>query len=342
MAPTHQLSPEIDRMISQQPAADTSGSTAQRGALGYLSRAAHQSGGIPSSPESVLTRRLGREPSLSPIRRIPRSDFETSIISSQSSDSDANLVVIENPDGSLLEGMPSGFKHMTPNVSIPATPRTMNFATTGIDLINLFNKHMRVFMTMLLMAVFVDAIILTEEFTTVVGGIVLMQKGPSGSFKWSAHLNDVLPFMESASSKAGSSDTNLRHTFSVFPPHWQFNWALTTACLDLVVCFLFFISGFFAYVSKQRKTFAWFSTIACGALVWQVILSCIDKLSLLLFLFRLACFTHARFMGDLMDDIALLATLVGVRVPVEAPILQTEQTSVRQAADRVQAYNSIT
>ena len=88
--------------------------------------------------------------------------------------------------------------------------------------------------------------------------------------------------------------------------------------------------------------YSWFSTVACAALVWQVTLSCIDKLSLILFLFRLACFTHARFMGDVMDDIALLATLIGARTPAEQqPLLQTEQTSLRQAEQPPPAYHSV-
>jgi hypothetical protein len=90
------------------------------------------------------------------------------------------------------------------------------------------------------------------------------------------------------------------------------------------------MAGFFAYVSKQRRSYTWFSTVACVALVWQVILSCVDKLSLILFLVRLASFTHARFMGDLMDDIAVLAALFGVRTSSESvPLFQPEEEDMQ-------------
>ena len=272
---------------------------------------------------------------MSPIRRIVSRNVSNikGTESGHSSDEEANLVVIENPDGSLLEGMPSGFKHATPIPSLPHTPRTLNFAATGIDLLGLFHRHERIFLFLVLMTVFIDAILLTEELAIVVGGIIGMNK--HGAIQWGASLGSVVPFMgQDLSPKAGLVESPVRQTFTVFPPTWPFSSALIVASLDLFVCLVFFVTGFMAYVSKQRRSYTWFGTFACGSLIWQVILSCVDKLSLVLFLCRLACFTHARFMGDLMDDISLLASLIGSRVGV------TERTSVRQAAENVLVYNS--
>lgn len=308
------------------------------GALGYLSRAALNSNAMPSSPESTGGRPFFRDDSVSPIRRITKRDPACDD-DSGSSDRDANLVVIENPDGTLLEGMPSGFKHVTPIVSVPQSPRTMNFATAGIDLIDLFHRHEKVFAILLILTVLLDAILLSEEFTLVFSSMSSMQKSASG-VDWSARIinfitnsrDGVIQSPASQASLASISEAQARHTFSIFPPHWQFVWAFAIVWLDLAVCLIFFSFGFVAYVSKQRKSYALFSTIACGALVWQVILSCADKLSLVLFLFRLAAFTHARFMGDLMDDIALLAALIGVRNPiVEANQEQDTESSERQS-----------
>jgi len=298
-------------------------------AFEYLTRAAQQSGGIPSSPDSANARNQGRRASLSPIRRVRNSEPNDRESKDHLSDEEANLVVIENPDGSLLEGMPSGFKHLTPEASVPHTPRTLNFALTGVDLVDLFDKHERIFLVLLLVSVFADAVIITEEFTTVLGALLQMQSRSHGEVQWSSNLGSILPFMDRGSD-VSLSDTRIRQTFSVFPPHWTFTWAFACSWIDLLVCLLFFMAGFFAYVSKQRRAYTWFSTIACVALVWQVLLSCVDKLSLILFLVRLACFTHARFMGDLMDDIAVLATLFGVRSNSETqPLFDPEQEDMQ-------------
>jgi hypothetical protein len=293
------------------------------GAVEYLSRAARISNPFPSSPESAAGTGRMRDGSLSPIRGIRKKD--KSDASAQTSDDEyANLVVIENPDGTLVEGMPSGFKHVTPIVSVPQTPRTLNFAATGIDLIDLFHRHEKIFAILLILTVFLDAIILSEEFTLVFSGINSMHKSSSGAIDWGSRISSFLPASQTvgvmipptAGLEASGQIHATHNTFSVFPPHWQFVWAFSVIWVDLAACLIFFSFGFVAYVSKQRKSYALFSTISCGALVWQVILSCADKLSLILFLFRLATFTHARFMGDLMDDIALLSSLIGMRNPI--------------------------
>ena len=293
------------------------------GALNYLSEAAHRSMEEPVSPTTRIPRSPGRNPgSNSPIKRI----LETN--SSHSSDEEANLVIVENPDGSLVEGMPLGFKHSTPFHSAPPTPRLLNFGISGADLIDLFKRHERIFIGLLICAVLIDAVVLSEEFTTIVGAIMSM----NGHIRWDARLGSVLPYMDQLDPSGASvthintlSETHVRRTFSVFPPHWQLGWSLTIAGVDSIVCLAFLASGIIAYVSKYRKAYAWFGTISCTALVWQVVLSCVDKLSLVLFLMRLAAFTHARFMGDLMDDITLLATLITGR----QVIAQVEQLRPR-------------
>ena len=321
--PSMQDSPQVDVPASEQVSAYD--------ALGFLSHAAQESRDIPSSPEYGTSNQRRTRPSLSPIRKVRRPDSTTMDPADQTSDEEANLVVVENPDGSLLEGMPSGFKHLTPEASAPHTPRTLNFALTGVDLVDLFNRHERIFLGLLLITILVDAIIITEEFTTVIGAIINMTSRSNGAgVNWSGKLGNVLPFMERGPeiepSDTTLADSHVRQTFSVFPPHWSFAWAFGTAWVDLFMCLIFFVAGFFAYVSKQRRSYSWFSTVACIALIWQVVLSCVDKLSLLLFLARLACFTHSRFMGDLMDDISVLATLMGPRgSDITEALLESEQ-----------------
>ena len=310
----------------------------QFGAYDYLSRAAQESERQSSSPESNLNRVTPqRKLSASPIRRLKAEEKGGGATSSEhSSDAEANLVVVENPDGSLLEGMPSGFKHSTPVPSPPRSPRTFAFATTGLDLIDLFQRHEKVFLGLFLLTFIIDSIIVTEEFTTVVAAMNAM--AVSGNFQWGRHLGEALPYLVPDTSSNGRSvtDTQMRQTFSVFPPSWSFRSAIIICSLDLFVCVLFTLAGLIAYVSKKRKSYAWFATITCGALIWQVVLSCVDKLSLVLFLFRLAAFTHSRFMGDLMDDIALLANLIGTRATT-----RPEQVPVRAAADQAPGYNSL-
>ena len=305
-------------------------------AYDLLSRAAHQTERVASSPESNLNRTpQARKVSVSPIRRLKAQEKGGGATSSEhSSDAEANLVVIENPDGSLVEGMPQGFKHSTPVPSPPRSPRTFAFAATGLDLIELFHRHERVFIGLFLITLLIDSIILTEEFATLFAAMAAMTA--NGQFQWGSHLGDALPYLRlEATSKVSMADTHMRQTFSVFPPNWSFTSATVIASLDLVVCLLFFLAGFIAYVSKKRRSYGWFSTLTCVALIWQVVLSCVDKLSLVLFLFRLACFTHTRFMGDLMDDISLLANLLGSRATT------SEQAPVRPTANEATNYDTL-
>jgi hypothetical protein len=305
-------------------------------AYDLLSLAAQQSSAnIPSSPESHLNRTpIRRRLTRSPIRRLSsKVDGGDTMESEQSSDGDANLVVVENPDGSLVEGIPVGFKHLTPVPSPPRSPRILNFTTTGLDLVELFRRHEKVFLALMLLTVFVDTILLTEEFAVILSNLV---NNPSAVVEFSRSVGSSSAYLGSDTvSKVSLTGDQARRTFTVFPPTWPLSSALVVSMLDLCACLLFFVSGFIAYVSKQRRAYAWFSSCACGTLIWQVILSCVDKLSLVLFLFRLACFTHSRFMGDLMDDIALLATLMGAR-----PANQTEDEPVRGTSDNNYNYGS--
>lgn len=254
--------------------------------------------------------------------------------SEHSSDAEANLVVVENPDGSLVEGMPSGFKHSTPIPSPPRSPRTLSFAATGMDLLDLFQRHEKVFLWLLLITMVVDSIILTEELTTLFAAFQAM--GKAGGVQWSHKIGETLPYLEpQLGSKLSGGEANMRQTFPVFPPSWTLTSATVVCSFDFIFCVIFFLSGFMAYVSKKRKSYTWFATIACCTLIWQVVLSCVDKLSLVLFLFRLACFTHTRFMGDLMDDVALLAGLIGARVAS-----QTERAPMRTATSEIPNYQS--
>lgn len=318
------------------PAVRTDNLEPELAAYDYLSMAAHQSRNRdPASPESHFNQRTNpRRPSLSPIRRISKNPLTSGVAHSEpTSDEEANLVVVENPDGSLLEGMPSGFKHVTPLPSPPRTPRGLNFAATGLELVELYHKHERVFLGLLLITIFADSILLTEELATMIGAVIAMRRD-SGSIEWGTKLGAVIPSLNQVQAdNINLAAAHARQTFSVFPPTWSLGSALSVTCVDVLVCLVFFVSGFMAYVSKQRKSYAWFGTIACAALVWQVILSCVDKLSLILFLSRLATFTHARFMGDLMDDIALLATLITGRP-------SHEEEPVRPAADASLVYDS--
>ena len=305
-------------------------------AYDFLSQAAQQNERAPSSPESNLIRTPPRRKvSLSPIRKLKAQEKGGGATSSEhSSDAEANLVVVENPDGSLVEGMPSGFKHSTPIPSPPRSPRTFAVAATGLDLIELFQRHEKVFMWLFLITLLIDAIILTEEFATLFAAISAVST--SHHFQWSNRLGDALPYLGlDSSSKVSVTDSHIRQTFSVFPPSWSFTAATVIASLDLLVCLMFFLSGFVAYVSKKRKSYAWFATITCVALIWQVVLSCVDKLSLVLFLFRLACFTHTRFMGDLMDDIALLANIIGSRATT------SERAPVRISVNEATNYDTL-
>lgn len=331
------MSDSNDRPVTPNLANVASSGPSSNAAYEYLSLVAQQSQrNIPSSPESHLNRTpLQRKRSLSPIRRVSRKQSSVEAQSSEhSSDADASLVVIENPDGSLVEGIPHGFKHSTPIPTPPRSPRTFSYAATGLDLVDLFRRHERVFLVLMLMTVFVDAILLTEEVSTVVSSAVSMRE--RGGVVWGAHLGATLPYLNAETvSTVATVDQHIRQTFSVFPPTWPFASGVAVVAIDLILCLMFFLAGFVAYVSKTRKSYGWFATVSCGALIWQVLLSCVDKLSLVLFLFRLACFTHTRFMGDLMDDIALVASFIGTRAHEPS-----EQSSVRASAASGPTYDS--
>jgi hypothetical protein len=324
--------PAVEQSVSD----GISGDSQSLLAYDFLSRAAQQNERTASSPDSNLIRTPApRKVSLSPIRRLKGQEKGAGATSSEhSSDAEANLVVVENPDGSLLEGMPSGFKHSTPIPSPPRSPRTFAFAATGLDLIELFHRHEKVFLGLFLITLLIDAIVLTEEFATLFAGMAAMTN--SHHFDWGTRLGEALPYLRfDTASKVSLNDSHMRQTFSVFPPSWTLTIATVIASLDFLVCLSFFVSGFLAYVSKKRKSYAWFATLTCLALIWQVLLSCVDKLSLVLFLFRLACFTHTRFMGDLMDDIALLANILGARGTA------SEQAPVRTSVNGATSYNTM-
>ena len=241
----------------------------------------------------------------SPIRRL-RPESPRLVPAESSSDESASLLVVENPDGSLLEGMPDGFKHTTPIVSPPRTPRTIMGALSHADLLAMFSHHNRIFLITLIVTTLIDTMILADELAIVSDGIYRMGSG-GNDINWFSKMSTLI--------HSGVQDlSKVKSVFSVFPPHWTLVSGLVMGVIDGLVCISFFLFGFTAYVTKARSFYHWFSNMACITLLWQVLLSCADKLSLLLFLVRLACFTYARFVGDLIDDIRQLAALGAVEI----------------------------
>lgn len=179
-------------------------------------------------------------------------------------------VFLAHPDGSISEGIPPGYKEVSP----PHSPRPSllwwdDIMAAEFDFI--YSRHEKLFLSLLLMEFVV-------EFTFNVMYLFYAE--------YSVH-------------EVG----RVYHTLSEHTL-WTIFWAMFVC--EVLYCALYFACGFGAVWSTRPKLYKWFAHIAFAGILGQVILAYMNKFNLLIFFLRLMAYIYAKFLRNLLLSLYLL------------------------------------
>mmetsp|Transcript_114795 Transcript_114795/g.357559 ORF Transcript_114795/g.357559 Transcript_114795/m.357559 type:complete len:193 (+) Transcript_114795:230-808(+) len=179
-------------------------------------------------------------------------------------------VFVQNPDGSLAEGVPPGYEERAP----PGTPRRRAadaFAAMSPDVVRVLARHETIFLCLLLLLLVVE---LTFE-------VIHIRYHEDAIFE----LCLVYPSLTRG---------------AVLVLFWLV--CATETIYDLA----FFCLGVVAAFKSKQRLYQRFSTLALMGTLGQLPLAYLNRFNLLIFFLRFISYAFARFQWNLLQGIALL------------------------------------
>mmetsp|Transcript_67571 Transcript_67571/g.197758 ORF Transcript_67571/g.197758 Transcript_67571/m.197758 type:complete len:199 (-) Transcript_67571:92-688(-) len=180
-------------------------------------------------------------------------------------------VFVENPDGSLVQGVPPGYKEQTP----PGTPRQQlvdpTFTTINSDIVRALARHETLFLSMLVLQLLVE---IAFEAIHV-------------SYREDAifELSLIYPAL---------SVTVIRVMY----------WLAFVG--EVIYSIAFFGLGILAAFKSKPRLYQRFSTVALIGTLGQLPLAYLNRFNLLIFFLRFISYAYARFQWNLLHGIGLL------------------------------------
>mmetsp|Transcript_19383 Transcript_19383/g.45463 ORF Transcript_19383/g.45463 Transcript_19383/m.45463 type:complete len:195 (-) Transcript_19383:166-750(-) len=180
-------------------------------------------------------------------------------------------VFFENPDGTLVQGVPPGYKEQTP----PSTPRQHTidppFANLNVDIVRVLARHETLFLLMLLLQLVVEIIFEAMHIKYRHDAIF--------------ELSLIYPAISTAI---------LRTLF----------WLAFVG--EVVYSFAFLGLGVLAAFKGKPRLYQRFSTVALIGTLGQLPLAYLNRFNLLIFFLRFISYAYARFHWNLLYGIGLL------------------------------------
>lgn len=180
-------------------------------------------------------------------------------------------VFVENPDGSLVQGVPPGYKEQTP----PGTPRQQvidpTFTAISVDIVRVLARHETLFLSMLLLQLAVEI-----TFET-----IHIKYREDAIFE----LSLIYPAL---------SPTVIRVLY----------WLAFVG--ETIYSFAFFGLGVLAAFKSKPRLYQRFSTVALIGTLGQLPLAYLNRFNLLIFFLRFISYAYARFQWNLLHGIGLL------------------------------------
>uniref|UniRef100_A0A0G4GKE4 Uncharacterized protein n=1 Tax=Chromera velia CCMP2878 TaxID=1169474 RepID=A0A0G4GKE4_9ALVE len=188
-------------------------------------------------------------------------------------------VFLRNPDGSMAEGVPPGYKDKTP----PRTPRrTYSFDTfpwledvdpsmVTEEMTEVYQRHERLFVTLLMLELVVEAA-----------------------------FNSLYIFY------AQYSVREVAMVYHNLTPQSLWNIFYISFALEMVFLVAYYASGFAAVVFHKPQYLKMFSGVALFGILGQVILAYMNKFNLLVFFLRLMAYIYSKFLKNLLTTMQLL------------------------------------
>mmetsp|Transcript_89221 Transcript_89221/g.139625 ORF Transcript_89221/g.139625 Transcript_89221/m.139625 type:complete len:213 (-) Transcript_89221:55-693(-) len=179
-------------------------------------------------------------------------------------------VFIQNPDGSLAEGLPPGYCEPTP----PQTPRSHvaeASAAVNADIIRVLARHELLFLALLFLLLVVE----------IAFEIMHMRYREEAVFE----LSLIYPSL---------SITVIKMLY----------WLACGA--EFVYCIVYFSLGVIAAFRSKPRLYQRFSTIALVGTLGQLPLAYLNRFNLLIFFLRFIAYAYARFHWNLLQGIGII------------------------------------
>mmetsp|Transcript_43945 Transcript_43945/g.81624 ORF Transcript_43945/g.81624 Transcript_43945/m.81624 type:complete len:208 (+) Transcript_43945:147-770(+) len=179
-------------------------------------------------------------------------------------------VFVENPDGTLVQGVPPGYCEPTP----PQTPRShMAEASAALnaDIVRVLARHETLFLALLLLQLIVEC-----------------------AFEM-MHIN----YHEEAVFELSLIYPSL--SISVLKMLYWF----ACAC-EIAYCFIYFSLGVLAALQSKPRFYQRFSTVALIGTLGQLPLAYLNRFNLLIFFLRFIAYAYARFHWNLLQGLGLI------------------------------------
>mmetsp|Transcript_24092 Transcript_24092/g.54928 ORF Transcript_24092/g.54928 Transcript_24092/m.54928 type:complete len:223 (+) Transcript_24092:91-759(+) len=199
---------------------------------------------------------------------------------SEASTSKPVPVVFQNPDGSMAEGVPPGYKDVSP----PRSPRGVRGAADlaalltggqmsefGAEAGSLYERHVRVFTVLLLLQLVIDV---------------------AFNLLYFERRDHVI--------------TTVSQIYKVVPREtlWRVYW--TVLSLDWSYMCLYYSSAAVALYTGRPRHYRVMNTFCFVGCVGQILLAYMNKFNMLVFLLRLIALMYGRFLRQLTQTLLLL------------------------------------
>jgi len=183
----------------------------------------------------------------------------------------AGPVFVENPDGSLVQGVPAEYKEQTP----PGTPRQQvtepGFTALNSDIVRVLARHETLFLTLLFLQLVVE----------IVFEAMHIKYREDAIFE----LSLIYPAL----------------SISVLTVLY---WLAFVG--ESIYSFAFFGLGVLAAFKSKPRLYQRFSTVALIGTLGQLPLAYLNRFNLLIFFLRFISYAYARFQWNLLHGIGLL------------------------------------
>lgn len=185
-------------------------------------------------------------------------------------------VFLENPDGSLIYGIPPGTKVPSP----PHTPRRSDGLAPmdpalAAEVEYIFQRHEKLFLSLLVM----------ELATEITFSLMYLYYA-----EYSVHEVSLV-----------YHQLSLRTLWLIFGS--LFATEITYFCI-------YYGLGFWAIWSNKRRVYRWFANAALVGILGQVMLAYMNKFNLLVFFLRLMAYVYAKFLRNLLHSLDVFLPVV--------------------------------
>lgn len=178
-------------------------------------------------------------------------------------------IFLLNPDGSMVEGIPPGYKDATP----PRSPRRDTFWDPALveEFEYIYSRHEKLFLSLLLIELVVE---------------VTFNLMYAYYAEYSIHEVALVYHMFG------------QHTLKIL------FWVMFA--LENVYCLTYYVLGFSAIYTNKAKVYRYFATVALAGVLGQVLLAYMNKFNLLVFFLRLMAYIYAKFLRRLLQNLQLM------------------------------------